>query len=101
VEKRNGRTRRKPSNMAMITREGTTILKCADVSKFKLPATYKPVMKAYLAIPKKEKAIAKTNCQLTEQDTDTDEILGSDCMSNSVHGQCKRDTGKDFLCRHL
>jgi hypothetical protein len=30
------------------------ILKCADVSKFKLPATYKPVMKAYLATLKKE-----------------------------------------------
>jgi hypothetical protein len=46
------------------------ILKCADVSKFKLPATYKPVMKDYLATLKKEKAIAKTNRQLTEQDAD-------------------------------
>ena len=27
-------------------------------------------MKAYLAMPKKEKVIVKTNCQLTEQDTD-------------------------------
>jgi hypothetical protein len=45
-------------------------LKCADVSKFKLPTTYKPAMKAYLAMLEKEKAIAKTICQLTEQDAD-------------------------------
>lgn len=51
-------------------RYADAILKCASVSKYSLPQKYKSDMKGFLATLKLEKTKAKTNRQLSEQESD-------------------------------